>query len=90
MITEYFMTLTEIKNLHCYLIGCIAGSLLCYILCLVFLNDYLHIASLAFQDFIFILIIFAASWSPLFLWKYFPSYLGSCARGSGPTRSKRS
>jgi hypothetical protein len=69
MITEYFMTATEITKLHYYLIYCIAGSLICYIICLVFLSDELHMATLAFEDAIFIILIFAASWTPLFLWK---------------------
>lgn len=39
MITEYFMTITEISKLHFYLIYCVIGSLACYIGCLIFLND---------------------------------------------------
>lgn len=69
MITEYLMTITEINKLHYYLIYCIAGSLTCYILCLIFLNTELHMAELTFQDAVFIMLIFAASWCPLFLWK---------------------
>lgn len=69
MITEYLMTITEISKLHYYLIYCIAGSLACYVLCLIFLNTELHMAELTFQEAVFILLIFAASWCPLFLWK---------------------
>lgn len=39
MITEYFMTVTEVTKLHYYLLYCIGGSLICYILCLIFLSD---------------------------------------------------
>jgi hypothetical protein len=46
MITEYFMTATEINKLHYYLIYCITGSLICYIICLVFLSEELHVATL--------------------------------------------
>jgi hypothetical protein len=69
MITEYFMTATEINKLHYYLIYCIAGSLICYVICLVFLSEELHVATLSFEDAVFIILIFATSWTPLFLWK---------------------
>jgi hypothetical protein len=90
MITEYFMTVTEINKLHFYLIYCILGSLASYILCLIFLNDYLHISNLGFEDIVFILLIFAISWTPLFIWKYSPPYLDSSENVSGPTKWRRS
>ena len=57
--------------MHVYLIICVLGSLITYIICLFFLNDYLHIASLTLEQFLFILIVFGASWAPLLFWKYF-------------------
>jgi len=64
------MTFTEINKLHYYLIFCVAGSILCYVLCLIFLNDYLHIAELTFEEILLIFAIFGASWGPLFIWRY--------------------
>jgi ABC-type uncharacterized transport system permease subunit len=69
MITEYFMTITEINKLHYYLIYCIAGSLACYIVCLIFLKSELHVSALTFEEAVFVLIIFGVSWGPLFVWK---------------------
>lgn len=49
ILTEYFMTFTEITKLHLYLIICVLGSVLCYLLCLVFLGDYLHVSDLTLE-----------------------------------------
>lgn len=63
------MTFSEINRLHVALIVTVLGSLVTYIVCLFFFSDYLHIASLTFEEMMFILLLFAASWAPLFLWK---------------------
>jgi uncharacterized membrane protein YdjX (TVP38/TMEM64 family) len=70
ILTEYFMTFSEINRFHYYLIGCVIGSLVTYVVCLIFLNDYLHLATLSMEEVMFILIVFAISWTPLLLWKY--------------------
>lgn len=71
ILTEYFMTFSEINRLHYYLIFCVFGSLATYLFCLFFLKDYLHISNLTFEEFIFILTVFVISYVPLFLWKYY-------------------
>ena len=65
------MTLNEVTKLHLYLLYCVIASLVCYIGCLIFLNDYLHVASLTITDFCLIFVIFTASFGPIFIWKYF-------------------
>jgi len=76
ILTEYFMTFSE-SRMHVYHIICVLGSLITYVICLFFLNDYLHIASLTLEQFVFILIIFGASWAPLLFWKYISVDLAS-------------
>ena len=64
------MTLSEVNKLHLYLLIFVVASLVTYIFCLVFLNDYIHLSNLKFDQIIYILIIYAASWGPLFISKY--------------------
>lgn len=68
--TEYCMTISEIHRIHILTIACTAGSLLCYALCIIFLNDVIHVANLNFVNFLFILTITLISWGPIFGWKY--------------------
>jgi hypothetical protein len=77
------MTFSEINRLHVALIGSVLGSLTTYIICLFFFSDYLHIASLTFEQILFILILFAISWVPFFLWKYYLCYSGASEKGYG-------
>ena len=75
ILTEYFMTFSEINRLHWYLVICVFGSLATYIVCLFFFNDYLHVANLTVEESFFILVLFAISYIPLFLYKYYFWYL---------------
>jgi hypothetical protein len=63
------MTFSEIYHLHILMIVCVVGSLLCYAACLIFLNDFVQLASLSLENFIYILLITGISWIPLVLWK---------------------
>lgn len=74
MLTEYFMTFSEINRLHYYLIITVLGSLVTYCVCLFFFNDYLHVSELSLNEILFILGIFGISWAPLMLYKYFFVY----------------
>jgi hypothetical protein len=48
ILTEYFMTLSEINRIHVLTIACTAGSLLCYAICIIFLKNLVHVADLSF------------------------------------------
>lgn len=69
MLTEYFMTFSEINRLHYYLIITVVGSLATYCVCLFFFNDYLHVSELSLKELLFIFITFGISWMPLMIWK---------------------
>jgi hypothetical protein len=69
ILTEYFMTLSEINRIHVLTIACTAGSLLCYAICIIFLKNLVHVADLSFVSFLFVLVITLISWGPIFGWK---------------------
>ena len=70
ILTEYFMTFSEVTKLHLFLLVFVGASLVCYVACLVFLREYIHLSQLTFVQGMLIVAIFAASWGPLFLWRY--------------------
>ena len=69
ILTEYFMTLSEIHRIHILTLACTGGSLLCYALCIGFLQNVIHVSSLTLADFFFIFCITLTSWGPTFIWK---------------------
>ena len=69
ILTEYFMTLSEIHRIHVLTIACVGASLLCYAICVVFLKNVVHVSNLSFLNFLFILLITLISWGPVFGWK---------------------
>lgn len=75
ILTEYFMTLSEIHRIHVLTLACTGGSLLCYTICIVFLKTVVHVSSLTLVNFLFILLITLISWGPIFGWKYIFPYI---------------
>lgn len=69
ILTEYCMTLSEIHRMHLLTIACVGGSLLCYLICLLFLKSAINLAEISFIDFLFICLITLVSWGPLLAWK---------------------
>lgn len=69
ILTEYFMTLSEIHRIHMLTLVCTGLSLLSYALCIAFLQSVIHVSSLTIADFFFIFLITLASWGPIFAWK---------------------
>lgn len=64
------MTFSEINRLHLLTIVCVVASLGCYLFCVIFFNDYLHVSDLSFNNLLFIVAITGMSWGPLLFWKY--------------------
>lgn len=44
ILTEYCMTLSEIHRMHLLTIICVASSLVCYLVCLIFLKSAINLS----------------------------------------------
>jgi hypothetical protein len=68
------MTLSQIHHLHLLTIICVAGSLLCYLICLFFLPEAISLSGVTLMDSLFVGLITLVSWGPLLAYRYSPPY----------------